>query len=191
MSIRWSFRSHVVIIRLVVPTQRGKHALLPPFAFAFNFICLLSLRQSRSVIIPVHPYLCCINHHQQQSFASVPITPDGVETISFLEAADGLMDLFGKSITSLQQLRHSLNPLPPIKISWAALSLDSSRRISEVILPYVRPCSSPDSAPPFFLLVSNAQHFRGSALGTTLTNPRQKLSRTSFGLRRGRAGRRA
>lgn len=29
-----------------------------------------------------------------KSFANVPITPDGVETSSFLEAADGLMDLF-------------------------------------------------------------------------------------------------
>ncbi|KAI9507150.1 glycolipid transfer protein [Russula earlei] len=29
-----------------------------------------------------------------KSFANVPITADGVETISFLEAADGLMDLF-------------------------------------------------------------------------------------------------
>ncbi|KAH9988544.1 glycolipid transfer protein [Russula vinacea] len=31
-----------------------------------------------------------------KSFANVPITADGVETFSFLEAADGLMDLFGK-----------------------------------------------------------------------------------------------
>ncbi|KAI0290578.1 glycolipid transfer protein [Russula brevipes] len=29
-----------------------------------------------------------------KSFANVPITADGVETISFLEAADGLMNLF-------------------------------------------------------------------------------------------------
>lgn len=31
----------------------------------------------------------------KQSFEDVPITADGVETVSFLEAADGLMNLFG------------------------------------------------------------------------------------------------
>ena len=31
----------------------------------------------------------------KQSFVDVPITADGVETVSFLEAADGLMNLFG------------------------------------------------------------------------------------------------
>jgi hypothetical protein len=65
-------------------------------------------------------FLCYINqqqHHPQQSFENVPITPDGVETSSFLEAADGLMDLFGKFIIPPQQLRLSLNPFPPIKIS--------------------------------------------------------------------------
>ena len=143
-------------------------------------------------------FLCYINQKTtspQQSFVNVLITPDGVETSSFLEAADGLMDLFGKFIIPFQQLRPSLNPFPPIKISWAALSLHSYRRISEITLPYVspRPFPDPDAviprpAPFFFWSVTNALHFRGYALGSTPTSPRQKLSRTSFGLRRGRAG---
>ena len=118
---------------------------MPVLALTPTLTCLLSLRQSRSVIM----FLCCINqHHLQQSFANVPITPDGVETTSFLEAADGLMDLFGKFIISSQQLRLSLNPFPPTKISWAALSLDLSSQISEVTLPYVRPRPFPDPTPP-------------------------------------------
>jgi hypothetical protein len=92
---------------------------MPLLALPPTIICLLTLlssRQSRSVIM----FLCDINqqqHHPQQSFASIPITPDGVETSSFLEAADGLMDLFGKFIIPSRQLRLSLNPFPPIKIS--------------------------------------------------------------------------
>lgn len=30
-----------------------------------------------------------------QSFADVPITADGVDTVSFLEASDGLVNMFG------------------------------------------------------------------------------------------------
>ena len=37
----------------------------------------------------------------KQSFEDVPITADGVETVSFLEAADGLMNLFGMLIHHL------------------------------------------------------------------------------------------
>jgi hypothetical protein len=129
-------------------------------------------------------------HHSQQSFANVPITADGVETIPFLEAADGLMDLFGKYIIPSHQLRPSLSP--SIKIFWAAQSLHLSRRISEITLPYVRPRPFPVlRPPPLFFLVSNAMHSRGSALGIMLTSPYRKRSRTSFGLRRGRAGLRA
>jgi hypothetical protein len=62
------------------------------------------------------------------------------------------MDLFGKFIIPSQQLRLFLNPLPPIKISWAEQSLVLSSRISELTLPYVRtrtrPFPDPDPAPP-------------------------------------------
>jgi len=104
------------------------------------------------------------------------------------------MDLFGKFIIPSQQLRLSLNPFPPIKISWAELSFLLSRRISETHCRTSAPAHSPTPTPPhppFFLFVTNALHFRGSALGTMPTSPCQKLSRTSFGLRRGRAGRMA
>ena len=33
---------------------------------------------------------------RMQSFADVPVTSDGVETASFLEASDGLVNMFGK-----------------------------------------------------------------------------------------------
>lgn len=36
-----------------------------------------------------------------QSFADVPITDLGVATISFLEAAEGLVGIFGKSLSKL------------------------------------------------------------------------------------------
>lgn len=64
------------------------------------------------------------------------------------------MDLFGKFIIPSQQLRLSLNPFPPIKISWAALSLLLSSRISEITLPYVRPHPTPPRT--FFLFVKRA-----------------------------------
>lgn len=32
-----------------------------------------------------------------QSFADVPVTSDGVETVSFLDASDGLVNMFGTS----------------------------------------------------------------------------------------------
>ena len=37
-----------------------------------------------------------------QSFADVPITDAGVDTVSFLEAADGLVGLFGMEVLSLK-----------------------------------------------------------------------------------------
>lgn len=37
------------------------------------------------------------SHGFWQSFADVPFTSDGVETRSFLEASDGLVQLFGES----------------------------------------------------------------------------------------------
>ena len=188
------FRSHVVIINRTASKTCPMHLSTahhngPP------------VRDSQGRLsLPRFPY--SINHqrhHSQQSFANVPITADGVETFSFLEAADGLMDLFGKypgtATAPLSQ------PLPPIiKIFWAAPSLLLSRRTSEITLPYVYPRRPfhfsvlrprPVLLFTFFGLVSNALHFRGSALGTMLTNPRQKRSRASFGLRRGRAGCRA
>jgi hypothetical protein len=39
-----------------------------------------------------------------QSFADVPITADGVETVSFLEASDGLVNMFGTLPTQLQKV---------------------------------------------------------------------------------------
>lgn len=38
-----------------------------------------------------------------QSFADVPITADGVETASFLEASDGLVNMFGMSHSSSER----------------------------------------------------------------------------------------
>lgn len=181
------FPTHVVIILDVVAVAREKHACGPPPSSYSHMP-----PQFETVKVGNHvPVLYqSKQHHPQQSFANVPITLDGVETSVFLEAADGLMDLFGKFIIPSQQLRLSLNPLPPIKISWAAPSLHLSSRISEVTLPYVRPLprpAPPRPLPPFFFFVPTL-HFRGSALGTMPISPCQKLSRTSFGLRRGRAG---
>ena len=106
--------------------QRGKHACAHPCSST-----LTMPPQFETVKVGNHvPVLYqSKTTSPQQSFVNVLITPDGVETSSFLEAADGLMDLFGKFIIPSQQLRLSLNPFPPIKISWAALSLHSSRRI--------------------------------------------------------------
>jgi hypothetical protein len=73
------------------------------------------------------------------------------------------MDLFGKFIIPSQQLRLSLNPFPPIKISWAALSLHLSRRISEITLPYVRPAHFPTRPrpAPFFFVGYKRAAFQG------------------------------
>ena len=72
-----------------------------PFTSCFVSSWLPNLRQSR--LVGLTQYVSVL-FQSQQSFANVPVTADGVETISFLEAADGLMDLFGKSsIISSQQ----------------------------------------------------------------------------------------
>jgi hypothetical protein len=57
----------------------------------------------------------------QQSFANVAVTADGVETISFLEAADGLMDLFGKNSPSIL-------PSSPFSQQCSASPLNSGHR---------------------------------------------------------------
>ena len=141
------FPTHVVIILDVVSAAREKHALWPPPSSYSHMP-----PQFETVKVGNHvPVLYqSKQHHPQQSFANVPITLDGVETSAFLQAADGLMDLFGKFIIPSQQLRLSLNPFSPIKISWAAPSLHLSSRISEVTLPYVRPL------PRFFFFCPNA-----------------------------------
>jgi hypothetical protein len=146
---------------LVVPTQRGKHACAYPLLFYPHMP-----PQFETVKVGNHvPVLYqSKTTSPQQSFVNVLITPDGVETSSFLEAADGLMDLFGKFIIPSQQLRLSLNPFLPIKISWAALSLHSSRRISEITLPYVRPRPFPEPRTPprpFFFVGSKRAAFQG------------------------------
>jgi hypothetical protein len=121
----------------------------------------------------------------QQSFENVLITPDGVETSSFLEAADGLMDLFGKFIIPSQQLRLSLNPFLPIKISWAAQSLHSSRRISEITLPYVRFAHFPTPPRPLFFFV---RYIRAAFQGVrTRYNAHKSVSETLENLVRAEA----
>jgi hypothetical protein len=73
----------------------------------------------------------------QQSFANVAVTADGVETISFLEAADGLMDLFGKNSPSIPSSPFS-QPMPRLssqlrlQISWVAPSLPLSKPTSGI-----------------------------------------------------------
>jgi len=119
-----------------------------------------SLSRSRLVVSHFIPFLYVINHyHAQQSFENVPITADGVETISFLEAADGLMDLFGEfTASSLQPYpRSKLNTFD--KISWAVPSLHLSKQTSETTSRSVYFRLHIHPTPPFFF--SNAQHLGG------------------------------
>jgi len=48
--------------------------------------------------------------NRDQSFADVPITTDGVETASFLEASDGLVNMFGAFSLNLCFRRTCLMP---------------------------------------------------------------------------------
>jgi len=51
-----------------------------------------------------------------QSFADVPVTSDGVETASFLDASDGLVNMFGKYPNALTG--PASKPIPPKRPPW-------------------------------------------------------------------------
>jgi len=51
-----------------------------------------------------------------QSFADVPVTSDGVETASFLDASDGLVNMFGKYRNTLTG--RTWKPIPPKRPPW-------------------------------------------------------------------------
>lgn len=50
-------------------------------------------------------YVTKIKAHRDQSFADVPITDDGIETAQFLEASDGLVNMFGTFLNFYELFR--------------------------------------------------------------------------------------
>lgn len=66
--------------------------------FDLTFSSCLYITCHLSPIIHLEHRVGLVNN---QSFADVPITPTGIDSKSFLEASEGLLQMFGTSLTTL------------------------------------------------------------------------------------------